>query len=902
MSFFDPLSFLLGFGTASGIGVGVYAARDRIPFLKKSDDDLAGGVSSASIDTLSPQAGGRYLDDMITFFEQLHLPGDRLRLTDVLVEPRLLRNPDPKLVIEEDDEGILVETDIYRVIPFFHQFPAMYASFNIETIALQDLESGHRHAAILGLPGTGKSVALATLGMYALGYLQPERFRDENERFGEEDDDDPDMSEEMRERHRKEREEVQRRAIEQLRIVQRREEDVAQADLRDLEVDFTKLFPIYIHIRDVDLNPGTYGGAIDPTEPFIRALPKYVSKATSQLSPPLMYNMLRSGTALILIDGYDELTPREAEGYFHWLSALVEHYGDNFMVITGPATGYDALTQAGFAPVFMRPYTDRRFEQLVDRWALAWEDEITERNNLAMRADNRNRFIGDVTMKLWSTLNGGIQMQGRRGFYDAFVRQHWDGVDVPAQILSDLAAYHMDAGRPADSAALHNIMSAYFGGGGVEAEIDNLFDDLELDEEAESSKNKKKKANGKKPDAENDIEKAVRSLQGNPLLHEYPDGSLTIKNPVVRAYLAGETLVNADEQRLAEIAYKPNWHLPLTFATAIVDITPTVLTRLNSRSDLLFTNMFTMADWLPDAPKELQWPKEILKRFGTALMHPAQFPIVRSHAVAALVSSHDLDGGVTYVLRQAVRSGHSNMRMLGCLGLGALGSDEAVRDLSPMLFDDVFEVQLAAGLALGAIGTEEALTPMVEALVEGDQRLRRAVAEALSSIPGEGHGILFDGSTHQDLEVRRAAAYGLARIPQTWSLIALYRMMLEDSQWSVRNAAEQAFSQAREPRAMGPIHYPEPERYQWLSAWIAERGESIPEGANGRQVLMRALQEAPPKVRVEAARALGQLAHTPAIKSLYATLTDREADVRMAAFNALGKMSERYGQPLPGLL
>jgi HEAT repeat protein len=69
----------------------------------------------------------------------------------------------------------------------------------------------------------------------------------------------------------------------------------------------------------------------------------------------------------------------------------------------------------------------------------------------------------------------------------------------------------------------------------------------------------------------------------------------------------------------------------------------------------------------------------------------------------------------------------------------------------------------------------------------------------------------------------------------------------------------------------------------------------------GRQILMAAMQDAPVRVRTEAAHALGYLAHLPAMKSLYTALSDKEPKVRIAAFDALGQMSERFGKPLPGV-
>jgi HEAT repeat protein len=317
--------------------------------------------------------------------------------------------------------------------------------------------------------------------------------------------------------------------------------------------------------------------------------------------------------------------------------------------------------------------------------------------------------------------------------------------------------------------------------------------------------------------------------------------------------------------------------------------------------DLLFSHMFSVVEWMPDAPTQVRWKGEILKRLGTVFLMPNQFPAVREFACAALVAARDDTGGVVYLFRQAIRSGNVVLRRLGCIGLGAIGSRDGIRDLNQMLFDEVADVQLAAGLALGAIGNEEALTAMTEALLSGDPPLRKAVAESFATIPGEGHAILHDGITHEDLEVRRACAFGLARVPAMWALTDLYRAMLEDSQWYVRQAAERAFAHAREPRSSGPVLYPEPVYYEWLKTWASTRGEAVPEGQGGRQLLMAALQQSPSKVRVECARALGNLGHLPAVKSLYATLGDQDIEVRSAAFSALTNISYRTGKPLPGL-
>jgi HEAT repeat protein len=315
---------------------------------------------------------------------------------------------------------------------------------------------------------------------------------------------------------------------------------------------------------------------------------------------------------------------------------------------------------------------------------------------------------------------------------------------------------------------------------------------------------------------------------------------------------------------------------------------------------LLFSNLFSIARWIPDAPKESAWVSEILKKFSGAFLAPTQFPSIRERALAALIASRDPNA--VFVLRQGIRSANPVIRRLACVGLGAIAQADAINDLRPMLVDDDAEVHLAAGLALGAIGTEEALKAMVQGLIEGEDVLKQAVAEALASLPGEGHNILKDAVEFEDIKVRRAAVFGLARIPAGWALVTLYRAMLEDAEWYVRAAAQVAFTQARDPDRAGLHAFPPLQELPWLTEFAATMGEAVPEGDRALQLLVRILQQAPPLQRVKAAQTLAKLGRMGAAKPLYAALTDQEEPVRVAAYQALSELQVQATLPLPGLI
>jgi HEAT repeat protein len=395
-------------------------------------------------------------------------------------------------------------------------------------------------------------------------------------------------------------------------------------------------------------------------------------------------------------------------------------------------------------------------------------------------------------------------------------------------------------------------------------------------------------------------ESFIKGLRDRGLLIQQAGGTYTFRHPMITAYLGGESLIHDMEHRLDEVATQPAWDMALGFAAAVIDMLPAVKARLSAEADVLYNNLFSIAHWLPESDPNAIWRGEILKRVSAAIVATSQFPTVRKRALASLVASRDRN--VIFIMRQAIRHANPVIRALACVGLGAIGSTDGIRDLRSMVVDDDRDVQMAAAQSLGAIGTDAALEVMVQALLEGDEDLRQAIAEALSAVPGEGYEILRDAIDHQDMMVRRAAVFGLARVPTMWALGSLYRTMLEDSQWYVRSAAERVFTDARDPERQGPQGPPPLDDLTWLRQWAASQGEGIPDSDAAAQLLIRALQQGDqPKVRELAAKALAQQSHTSSVKPLYAALMDKEETVRAEAYEALGTLQMRSTKSLPGI-
>ena len=148
--------------------------------------------------------------------------------------------------------------------------------------------------------------------------------------------------------------------------------------------------------------------------------------------------------------------------------------------------------------------------------------------------------------------------------------------------------------------------------------------------------------------------------------------------------------------------------------------------------------------------------------------------------------------GSPVLFRQLLTEHEADLLQLAALGSGALHDVKSIELLSALLSNPNSNVRRAACLALSAIGTTAAMDAVASALLHGDEILRRSAAEAMANHPSEGHKMLKEGAgMKDDLNVRRAVAYGLGRIHEPWAEELLNKLQTEDDQWVVRNSAQE---------------------------------------------------------------------------------------------------------------
>ena len=876
---FDAQNFGIGLVAGWVSAYVVYRFRRQISFAATSARSQASNVQNYA----TRSADGRYIKDLIDLAQKSHLAGHYARLTDLLVEPRFI--PPQELAGPPNDEVI---PSVFNIVPQVPDHPYLHAVYNLETLSIDDLATGDRALALLGLPGSGRTTALLTIALHSLGQVRFQQLEDLVQRNL--DAEEAALTDKERAERVKARERIAQLAREELS-----EKGVSfDVDDRGDEVaSFNRMFPIYVHMANVNVSPDEFGSEIDPAEPLVRAVQSQVGPITARSLPSNMYRRLNQGYALLLIDGLDDLPLAERKEKTAWLRALVDQYRDNFIIVAGTPTGYAPLAQMGLTPIHLRPWNDLDIRMLVQRWSSTWPMIGGTRRRPANRPDEatlsrartNNRALppADLTFKVWAALADDTEIPGTQGWLTAYLARHLparESMETLLPQLARIAALQLDEGFITLAQVENLVNSEQIAG-------------IEDEEQADSSV----KGRGKKKEEGSAQSRFLNMLRRSGLLVEYRGGRLQFRHHFVAAYLASLTVASMDQATLLERAETSSWSQAIAYSAMHSNIDAVVQTRLALPPDVLYKQVLDTAHWLTYAAPDVSWRGPLLKQLGNILVAPSQYPLLRERAAAALIGTRDK--GVLFVFRQAARNPSPDVRMLACLGMGAVGNPEAARDLIPLLEDQVNQVQLAAAMALGAVGSQDGLQAMVISLTEGDELLRMAVAESLALVPEEGHPVLLDAITHPDMMVRRAASFGLRRVGSHWAVDALYRAFIEDDQWYVKSAAQQAFFDLQNREDRGPRRYPSIETVQWVNEWAQQQGEKVPSGEAAYQILIQALQAGEPATREMAARIIGQLGAASMAKTLYNTLRDRQAEVRSAAYRSLADLEMQIDELFP---
>lgn len=613
--------------------------------------------------------------------------------------------------------------------------------------------------------------------------------------------------------------------------------------------------PILIHAADL-LVQGNRGSI----EPVVEAAQRTVSPSVAAMLPGYVQKHFENGNALLLLDGLDEVPVEGLPQITSWLTALRGDFSGLRIVAAGPTRAIDGLAQAGLTPVPIAPWTERMQREFLTRWGRSWQEYVLPHLRKSHISDidqalvngwlagtMRGRTPAMITLRVWAAYAGDVR--GQRAVDDL--------ESYAARILSS------DEQRSTEVAALAWLEAASIA----------------------------------MPERELPKEVPIPSLVEAGILVRRIGGRVSFFQPAIGAYFGARAMVKGE---LAAGVEQSRWEpaaKSMHYFAVLGDPETVVQRALQATGEPLESELLTVARWLPDTSSKAEWRGRLLREVAKLTQDSARPYGLRLRGVHALAAADE--PSVSILFNRMLKSEASASKVLAALGLGGMADETSVERLTAVAQSDPdLLVRQAACLALGAIGSDSALEGLGHALLEGDEELRLAAAEALAIHPDEGYGMLREAAEHEEIMTRRAAVFGLARVLEAWPVEVLERVKVDDEEWIVRGAAAEALDRRIKPPWQ--IYPPpiEPADLPWVVAFAAKEGLGVAPGKAATEMLRRALSSGTFNEKAAALEVLGWGPGEELTLELYKELESGDDHLRDVAFESLWRLSST-GVELP---
>ncbi|NOT03752.1 MAG: NACHT domain-containing protein [Anaerolineales bacterium] len=723
------------------------------------------------------------------------------------------------------------EDVITQTLPYLPSWPEIAAAYHAPTLTLSQALSGNSNIVIVGQPGIGKTVSLAHLASLAANRSE---------------------------------------TLEGLKNV----------------------VPFLVHVADLKL-PNT--DPKDALAPLIEAASEHAPMFDIGRLPNFFQQTFKSGNALLLVDGFDEIPPESQQVVTEYFKIVQQNYPLARIVTTGAPEYLDGLIGLGFAPLALIAWSGQQSEKFIRRWGELWSQTIAMESwaqtgpeqvdpillNVWLSADNANLTPLELTLKAWGAYAGDSLGSHTLEAIATHIRR-LAPANTPLAALETLGMQVMLNAQPIfDTRKARDWVKSFEV---VEEKTEDETADQPVEGSTEKTKPKKGKANQKV--VSTPTSGLLGKMAASGLLVHYPNNKMRFAHPVFAGYLAGFALTNYNTEEV--LVNQPDWsgkYLAMRYFAARGDASKLVQNLLETSSLPMHRPLFAAARWLRDIPKDAPWRGKLFSALA-AILQTDGIPLsLRGQAMAAFVVSND--AGAATLFRQLGLTLSFELVQLAVLGTGALRDTKAVKFVEQTMDAPSLSVRRAACMALVAIGSNEALEAVAHTLLNGDEDIRRAAGEALANDPHEGHAMLRDGILLSDILLRRAVVYGLGRINEEWAIEMLKKSQIEDDQWIVRNAATEVLDSKLHISTRAPRKLKTPSESPWLIEFASKHGMGISPGVPATDILLLALQGDDPDTRLAA---LPYLKFTPSegvITKLYAAMYRDDPELREAAYNTL---------------
>lgn len=794
----------------------------------------------------------------------MHLAASLFALDEIAETARLLAPPpraEPGIPLQRTDA-------VEESLPYVPAWPELACVYRAPTLSIPQALSGGMNLIIVGQPGAGKTFALAHLAS---------------------------------------------------QIVNRAPQ---VASLHES-------IPFLIHVADLGLPLTHAQKPEDLLAPIANHLAENASVFEAGRMPNFVQYAFQSGRALLLLDGVDELPQSAIQEVSSYLHVLIKAYPKTRSIITAGPEFADGIPGLGFTPLALMPWSTEQQNRVIERWSELWQRYVATESwaqtsaepvdvvllNRWLLNDNFGLTPLEFTLKLWAAYAGDTRgaravdaieahLQRLMPPHTPFEALYIIGAQASLNGTSIFDSKHAREWTKSFEPAEPGLTEA----GHTEAASEPLPETpaeaapVETEEPAgelspEAAEEDAKKDHKKGGHHQTARPSLIGQLASHGILSAHTGNRLRFAHPIFMGFLAGKALSGAAPAET--LINQPIWSGQTTamrYIAAFSDASELVNSLLTLDDPILLRPRITAARLLRDAPRNAAWRTPLMSSLVEILQNEDQPQGLRGQVVAAFALSGD--PSVAALFRQLMSAPSAELRRFAALGAGVLADAKSVEGLAGVIAQSAGRARQAACLALVQIGTAPALEAVATALLRGDEPLRIAAAEALANHPTEGREALREGMTSEDILVRRAIIYGLARVDEPWAQELLEKAQTQEEQWVVRNTAVEVLDARLQTNPRIPRRLTAPAETPWLIEFAGKHGQGVTPGAPATDVLLLAFKDENPEV---CDAALSYLRYTPTegvLSALYQKFYSDDPETREVIYQALSDIAYS-GSALP---
>ncbi len=638
------------------------------------------------------------------------------------------------------------------------------------------------------------------------------------------------------------------------------------------------MVPLFIDANDllpslpsVDIVETIYNGlTANPQFPKVGPLEKVIE------------NLFNEKRAFLLIDSMDQLPRQDFIQVINFISSLLKSFPWCRLVITTSTEYFDGLLETDLYPIAIASWRTKDRMYFAKNWGEIWSDNHFSPSksqsspgfskepidtlliNSWLFYDNSNSTPLEFTLKVWSVYAGDVLGPTAGHAIEAFLRRCTTA--LPERDLSYLQRISLSAIMDEENS---------FGRDSINRWLKISQEQLEIES----------------PQIKNPL-RELNTCQEQGILTRGSDHRYRFPHPSIAGYIAGKALYNLEPSQIRDKIQTPNWPLPseaFRFASSFFDMAPLLSNYLGDfeDSDYLKKDLLQFGRLLPFFPSQSKLKDKLLKLIAKEI---TTNPVLETKVRLAVVLAGSGDANARSIFRYLLSSKDADVRQVGVLGSGYLRDTKAVDRILKLLRDEK-TVGQAACIALVNIGTTDALEAVAETMLTGDEYLRRAAAEALANHPQEGYPTLKDASEMDQLNVRYASVFGLKRINEPWAKDILDEMRIEEDEWVVRDAAQQAYETLHGPSPFIPAPMPPIREVPLINSFAKEKEIKITSDQDLYRMLVEMLSEDNVEQKLLALYFIQMKGFGSVFPELFHTLFGVNQEVQRATANTLWHLS-----------